>query len=105
MQKRMNIVKLVLLGVLMLFLDNMAFAQDQPGSVTMTPIFDSTDKVANKETTSAIPKTPEPVSISVYAEIYGINPDSVYDEYLKALIDAKQYKDAEILVQAQMLHN
>lgn len=105
MQIRMNNVKLVLLSVLML-LGHFAIGQEQPGSVTMTPIFDSSEKVAGKDVVPNItPKAPEPVSISVYAELYGINPDSVYDEYLKALIEAKQYKDAEKLVQTQMARN
>ena len=102
----MNSVRLVLLGILLLFLRQAAVAQEQPAGVSITPIYDSTEKVADKEVVHNIsPKVTEPVSIAKYAEIYGINPDSVYDEYLKALIEAKQYKDAEKLVQVQMARN
>ena len=103
----MNNVKRVLLFVLVL-LGNLVFAQEQPGSVTITPIYDTADKVADKvadkEKMPDIKQAPQ-MSISAYAEIYGLNPDSVYNEYLIMLIDAKQYKDAEKIVLEQMARN
>ena len=98
----MNGVKLVLLSVLMMFLGNVTFAQDQPGSVTITPIFDSTDKTADKE--KAPDKAPQ-LTLGDYSELYKHSPDSVYDQYRNMLIEAKQYKEAEKVVQNQMSHN
>ena len=98
----MNRVKLGLLSVLMMFLGNVVFGQDQPGSVSITPIFDSTDKGADKEKT--IDKAPQ-ITLSDYSELYKRSPDSVYDQYRYMLIEAKQYKEAEKVVQNQMSHN
>jgi len=102
----MNIVRRGLLSVLMMFLGSAVFAQEQPGSVSIKPIYDndSTGKVASKENTPAIPNLPVK-SVSMYAEIYGLHPDSVYNEYLDLLIDAKQYKEAEKVVIEQMNRN
>ncbi len=41
-------------------------------------------------------------AMEAYGELYGLNPDSVYSEYLNTLIVAKKYKQAEQLVEKQM---
>lgn len=40
--------------------------------------------------------------LNIYAEVYGLNPDSVYTEYLNTLINLKKYKQAEKVVEKQM---
>lgn len=40
-------------------------------------------------------------AIPIYKDLYAAQPDSLYHEYLNVLVQAKQYKDAERLVEAQ----
>ena len=95
----MNKVKFGLLSVLMMFLGNMVFAQAPPASVSITPIYD---------TDNAAKEAPAPKEVGLTLDqlkaIYERLPDSVYNQYLYMLIEAKQYKDAEKVVQAQMAH-
>ena len=88
----MNKVKLGLLCVLAVFLRNVVFAQEQPGSVSIQPIYDN-------------PAPPPEKTLSTYSELYKRLPDSVYGEYVTMLIEAKQYKDAEKIVLIQMSNN
>lgn len=94
----MSKVKSGILFVLMLFLGNMIFAQDQPASVSITPIYDTdtAPKEAPKETG---------LTLEQLKGIYDKLPDSVYNQYLYMLIEAKQYKDAEKVVLIQMSRN
>ena len=41
-------------------------------------------------------------AIDAYNEIYALSPDSVYAEYLRTLVDAQKYKQAEQLIARQM---
>jgi tetratricopeptide (TPR) repeat protein len=41
-------------------------------------------------------------AIELFSEVYSATPDSVYQDYLKTLIAAKKYKQAEQLVEKQM---
>jgi len=43
-------------------------------------------------------------AITLYGELYGASPDSVYAEYLNTLMAARKYKPAEKLVEKQMAH-
>ncbi len=41
-------------------------------------------------------------AIDLFSEVYSASPDSVYQDYLKALVAARKYKQAEQLVEKQM---
>jgi tetratricopeptide (TPR) repeat protein len=80
-----NIVKLGLLSLIVLFLTNNATAQ-----VTASQ---ARQYIADKNYDKAF---------DAYTELYGLSPDSVYVEYLTALLTAKKYPKAEKLVEKQM---
>ena len=42
-------------------------------------------------------------AIKLYGELYGLKPEAVYTEYLKTLIAAQKYKEAEKLIQERIL--
>ncbi len=86
MQNRRNIVKVELLIVLITLLSgNSAFAQ-----VTTST---ARQYAADKNYTKAL---------DAYNELYGLQPDSVYKEYLNTLIEARKYKLAEQIIAKQM---
>lgn len=71
-----------------LFFGNAVFAQQ-------ASVSEARKYAAEKNFDKAIPE---------YREIYGISPDSVYNEYFDALITAQKYRAAEELVTTQMAH-
>jgi predicted Zn-dependent protease len=85
MPGQINIVKLGLLGTLLFIGCNVAVAQ--------TTSVQAKQFAASKDFDKAV---------AAYGELYGLNPDSVYAEYLNTLIAAKKYKEAEQLVEKQM---
>ena len=90
----MNIVKLVLLRILVLFVTSGLFAQHV-----------GIEMITDAPHTDTAPKPPVemvPVKTSAsFTDLYNKNPDSVYSEYLHLLISEKQYKTAEKVVEAQ----
>lgn len=88
----MKLVQAGLLAIVMCFLVSAAAAQvsiEEGHQVAAPP---------------APEKKPE-LTLSEFADLYSRVPDSVYTEYLKALLAAKKYKDAEKVVEKQKIRN
>ena len=94
MRTGMNIVKLGLLGILMLCSGVRVLAQH-------VGIEMHTDQSADSVVKDTVQKEPVKTA-AVIGEIYKTAPDSVYGEYLHLLIQEKQYKTAEKVVQDRM---
>ncbi len=98
-----------LLAVILLFVGHMGFSQS-----SMTIQFETEKK--NEKADTVIAKSNMSVArqyvadkkydkaIDIYDELYRTSPDSVYAEYLNALLNAKKYKVAEKIVAKQMSH-
>lgn len=84
MVKRLNILKWGLLAFLAVLCGTNVFAQATVSQARQYVADGNFDK-----------------AIDQYTELYGLSPDSVYTEYLHALIAAKKYKQAEQLVGKQ----